>query len=68
MKIRGKYKREMGFIYVYSDNTVYTISTYDGNWSCCKVGERTAMGQCFTKEVYDYWESECSKVGEFELK
>ena len=68
MKIKGKYKREMGFIYVYSNNTVYTISIYDGNWSCCKVGNRTAMGQILTQEAYDRWESECSKVGEFELK
>lgn len=31
MKITGKYKTDMGFIYVYNNNTVYTISTYDGN-------------------------------------
>lgn len=43
-KVKGSYKREMGFIYVYSNNTVYTISIYDGNWSCCKVGNRMLLG------------------------
>lgn len=68
MIVKGKYKKDMGFIYVYSDNTVYTISTYDGDWSCRKVGELTAMGQRITQEVYDCWKSECKQVGEFELK
>ena len=29
---------------------------------------KTAMGQILTQEAYDRWESEFSKVGEFELK
>ena len=68
MRINGSYKKENGFINVYSNNTVYTIATYDGNWSCCKVGERTAMGQVLTQEAYDRLEFECSNAREFELK
>lgn len=67
-EITGRYKKENGFFNVYSNNTVYTIATYDGNWSCCKVGQRTAMGLILTQDVYNCLVSECSKAGEFQLK
>lgn len=67
MKIYGRYKTDENFTTVYSNNTVYTIARGTGDWGSISVGERTAMGQILTQEVYDKWASECTKEGTFEL-
>ena len=67
MKIYGRYEEDNNFIWVYSDNVIYTISKSTGNWNCRAVGDKTAMGQILTQEAYDNWESECDEEGSFEL-
>ena len=66
-KIKGKYETDQNFTTVYCDNTIYTIARNTGDWGSVAVGQRTAMGQILTQEVYDKWASECEKEGTFEL-
>lgn len=49
----ARFRRNGGFVEVYTDNTMYTIggpcyhggdATRSHNWGCVKVGEKTAAG------------------------
>ena len=66
-KITGSFKKDSNFTTIYCNNVIYTIARNTGDWSCIKVGERTATGHILTQEIYDKWVSECTEVGTFEL-
>lgn len=64
--IKGKYEKDNNFTTIYCNNTIYTIAR-NGKWGCKKVGENTGFGK-LTQEIYDKWESECTKEGTFVLE
>lgn len=68
MKIKGRYEKDLNFICVYCDNTIYTIARNSGEWGALKVGERDrTSGNVLTLELYKEMESACEKSGTFEL-
>ncbi len=70
IEIRGKYEETVGFILVYADDALYTISKDEPttNWARIKVGDRGSYGGMLTKELYEKWRSECTKEGVFKLQ
>lgn len=64
----ARYTCDDNFDYIYADNRIYTIARNTGDYGSVAVGERMAMGDVLTQELYDKWSSECALVGTFELK
>ena len=67
MTIRGTYKTDSNFIYVYTEDTLYTLAKNSSDWGSVRVGNRTPQGPILDQETFDRWKSECTKEGEFEL-
>ena len=67
MRIKGRYEKDQNFTRVYSNNTVYEIARYSGEWSALKVGECDRQGNVLTLEQFKAWENACEKTGTFVL-
>lgn len=66
MFISGKYYNDGNFTYVFTSDTIYTISN-NGEWGCIKIDGVAFCGQRLTKAVYNELKSRCNKYGTFEL-
>lgn len=55
------------FIYVYTEDTLYTIARTTGDWGYIKVGDYV-NGIALTQRTLDSWKSECEKEDTFVLK
>lgn len=73
----ARFRRNGGFVEVYTDNTMYTIggpcyhggdATRSHNWGCVKVGEKTAAGFVLDQATYDGWAAQCSRTWNFVLE
>lgn len=71
MTITGKYKEDSEHIFVFTENTIYTIKLFYGypiGWGSTKVGETISkQGMVLTKERFETWKLYCDKIGTFTL-
>ena len=63
----ARYTCDENFTTVYAGNRIYTIARNTGDYGSVAVGERMAMGDVLTQELYDKWSSECATISAFEL-
>lgn len=66
MKVTGKFNKENGFVYLYTENALYTIASKD-NWGCVEIGQKTESNIVLDKETFENWKAECTQEGTFEL-
>lgn len=67
IKVRGKFKKDSNFIYVYSEDTLYTLARNSSDWGAVRIGERTASGALLDQATFEEWKDACTKEGVFEL-
>lgn len=71
MTITGRYEKDTNFIYVYTDNVMYTIAKAGHQnyreYGALKVDECSSTGHVLTQEMYNEWESRCEKIDTFVL-
>ncbi len=71
MTITGKYKEDSEHIFVFTENTIYTIKLFYGkpiSWGSTKVGDTISkQGMILTKERFETWKLYCDKIGTFTL-
>ena len=63
MTITGKYKEDSEHIFVFTENTIYTIKLFYGHpigWGSAKVGDTISkQGMILTKERFETWKLYC---------
>lgn len=71
MTVTGKYTKEDGHIFIFTEDTIYTIMLFHGcyaGFGSVKVGDTiTTQGMILTKEQFEIWKSHCDKSGTFTL-
>lgn len=65
--VNGKYEKINGVIFLYTDNTLYTIIS-PNNWGSVEVGKQTFCGMLLDEETFEDWKSECTQEGTFVLQ
>ena len=64
--VTGKIKIDHDTIMVYCDGNIYGLSRQSNDWGSNRIGGYAPGGK-ITTEVYQRWESECTKTGTFVL-
>lgn len=71
MTITGAYTEDGEHIFVFTENTIYTIKLFYGHPIGCrstKVGDAISkQGMILTKERFETWKLYCDKIGTFTL-
>ena len=71
MTVTGRYTKDDGHIFIFTEDTIITITLFHGcyaGFGSVKVGDAISVqGTVLTKEQFEMWKSYCDKIGTFKL-